>query len=411
MLRVGRRIVRYAVPLVVGGVLLAACSSSSSPTASTTSGGSASLPSYTIAYEGPLSGGNAQLGLNMKFAVELAINQANSGTGQFGKLPFTLKFLAADDQGSGTISPSVATSLVGNSSVIAVVGPAFSGATKAAEPTFSAASLATVSPSATDPALATQGWKNFFRVVADDNAQGPADAQYIANTLHIKSVYVVNDASAYAVGLTSAFTTGASKLGMKVTSEQVPGTTQCSAGTGSVTEYPAAATKVVTSGAKALYYGGYYCDFADFAKALRSAGFKGQLFSDDGSLDPHYVAGAGKTVAAGTLISCPCQTLTSSGPDATFSSEFKSLAGFAVGTYSAESFDATNTIIRVLKNLAASAGASKITRAAVVQGLSGVTFSGLTKTIHFQSNGDIAGTAEYVYKVETSGTISEVGPA
>jgi branched-chain amino acid transport system substrate-binding protein len=413
MLRVavGRRIVRYAAPLVVGGMIAAACSSNSSPSSTTTTSGSASLPTFTIAYEGPLSGGNAQLGLNMKFSVELAINKANAGTSQFGKLPFKLKFLASDDQGSGTVSPSVATSLVGNTSVIAVVGPAFSGATKAAEPTFSAANLATVSPSATDPSLATQGWKNFFRVVADDNAQGPADAQYMVNTLHIKSVYVVNDASAYAVGLTTAFATEASKLSIKVTSEQVPGTTQCSAGTGSVTEYPAAATKIVSSGAGALYYGGYYCDFADFAKALRLAGFKGQLFSDDGSLDPHYVAGAGKTVAAGTLISCPCQTLTSTGSDATFSSEFKSLAGFAVGTYSAEAYDATNTIISVMKNLAASGGASKITRAAVVQGLSSVTFIGLTKTIHFKSNGDIAGTAEYVYKVEPNGTISEVGPA
>jgi branched-chain amino acid transport system substrate-binding protein len=398
------------VPLVVGGIVLAACSSSSSSSTTTTSG-SSSLPSYTIAYEGPLTGGDAQLGLNMKFAVELAINQANAGTSQFGKLPFTLKFLPEDDQGSATVSPSVATSLVDNTSVIGVVGPAFSGATKAAEPTFSSANLATVTPSATNPALATQGWGNFFRVVADDNAQGPADAQYLANTLHIKSVYVVNDASAYAVGLTTAFSSEATTLGMKVTSEQVPGTTQCSEGTGSVTEYPASATKVVSSGAGALYYGGYYCGFADFAKALRAAGFKGQLFSDDGSLDPHYVSGAGTTVAAGTLISCPCQTLAATGTAATFISQFKTLAGFAVGTYSAESYDATNTIIQVLKTLAASDGASKITRAEVVQGLKGVTFAGLTKTIHFQSNGDIAGTAEYVYKVTSSGAINEIGPA
>jgi len=404
-----RRIARYAVPVAVGGMFLAACGSSSSSGTTTTSG-STSLPTYTIAYEGPLSGGDAQLGLNMKFAVELAINQANAGTSQFGTLPFKLVFLGSDDQGSPTVSPSVATSLVDNTSVIAVVGPAFSGATKAAEPTFSAANLATVTPSATNPALATQGWGNFFRVVADDNAQGPADAEYMANTLHEKSAYVVNDASAYAVGLTAAFSTEATKLGMKVTSEQVPGTTQCSEGTGSVTEYPASATKVVSSGAQAVYYGGYYCGFADYAKALRAAGFKGQLFSDDGSLDPHYVSGAGTTIAAGTLISCPCQTLSSSGPAASFITQFKTLAGFAVGTYSAEAFDATNTIIAAMKT-AASGGASKITRSSVVTALKTITFKGLTKTIHFQANGDISGTAEYVYKVSSSGAINEIGPA
>src|SRR5580658_1892285 len=236
---VNRRAVRFGLPLLGAAAVLAGCGSSSSSGGG--GGGSSSKPTYTIAYEGPLSGGDQQLGLNMKFAVELAINQTNLGTSQFGTLPFTLKFVAEDDQGSGTISPSVATSLVTNTSVIAVVGPAFSGATKAAEPTFSAADLATVTPSATNPELATQGWGNFFRVVADDNAQGPADADYMSKTLGIKSVYVVDDASTYAVGLTQAFSTEAKTDGMTVTSEEVPGTTQCSEGTGSVTEYPAAA--------------------------------------------------------------------------------------------------------------------------------------------------------------------------
>ena len=134
---------------------------------------SSAKPTYVIAYEGPLSGGNAQLGLNMEYSVELAVNQANSGTSSFGSLPFTLSFKAADDQGSATVSPTTAQELVSNSQVVAVVGPAFSGATEAAEPTFSAANLATVSPSATLPLLAQKGWRNFFRVVADDNAQGP----------------------------------------------------------------------------------------------------------------------------------------------------------------------------------------------------------------------------------------------
>lgn len=406
---VHRRFVRYAVPVVGVAALLAGCSSS--PSTSGNSGGGGGKPTYAIAYEGPLSGGDQQLGLNMKFAVQLAINQANAGTSQFGSLPFNLVFVPKDDQGSGTLSPAVATSLTENTQVIAVVGPAFSGATKAAEPTFSAANLATVTPSATNPALATQGWGNFFRVVADDNAQGPADADYISKTLSISSVYVVDDASAYAVGLTQAFSNEAKTLGMTVQSEEVPGTTQCSEGTGSVTEYPAAASKVVSSGAKAVFYGGYYCGFADFAKALRSAGFTGQLFSDDGSLDPHYVSEAGTSVAAGTLISCPCQDLTTASAASSFVTAFKSLAGFAIGTYSGEAYDATNAIIAVLKQLAASNGASHITRQDVVTGLKGITFTGITKTIHFQSNGDIAGTAEYVYKVGSDGTIAEVGAA
>src|ERR1700722_6772699 len=104
-----------------------------------------STKTYTIAYEGPLSGGNQQLGLNMEYAVALAIKQANAGT-TFGKLPFKLAFTPEDDGGSATESPTAAAALINNPSVVAVVGPAFSGATAAAEPAFSGADLATVSP-------------------------------------------------------------------------------------------------------------------------------------------------------------------------------------------------------------------------------------------------------------------------
>ncbi len=316
---------------------------------------------YEIAYEGPLSGGNQQLGLNMEYAVKLAIQQANAGT-TFGPLPFKLTFGEEDDQGSATQSPTAAEALVTNSSVVGVVGPAFSGATAAAEPTFSAADLATVSPSATAPTLATQGWKNFFRVVADDNEQGPADALYVAKVLKDKSVYTVDDASTYAVGLVTAFDGATTKDHLKLTHQEAPGTTQCQAGTGDVSEYPAVATQIKSSGAQAVFYAGYYCDFALLAKALRTAGYTGQLLSDDGSNDPHYILDASQPVAAGTLLSCACADLSKVKAAQTFIKSFQKVAGFPVGTYSAEAYDAANTIISVMKGL------KTISRPAIVEG-------------------------------------------
>ncbi|MCU1494738.1 MAG: amino acid/amide transporter substrate-binding protein family [Acidimicrobiaceae bacterium] len=396
-----RSIARIGAPVAVAALALTAMGGAGLASASTSH---ASQPTYTIAYEGPLSGGNAQLGLNMKFAVQLAVSQANAGT-TFGKLAFKLKFLAADDGGSATQSPSTAQSLIGNKSVIAVVGPAFSGATKAAEPLFHAANLATVSPSATNPALATQGWSNFFRVVADDNAQGPGDATYAVKKLGAKKIYTVDDASSYAVGLVQAFDQKAQQLGATVTHQEAPGTTQCQAGTGNVQQYGALATQIQSSHDPVTFYAGYYCDFALLAKALRADGYSGQLLSDDGSLDPHYVSEAGTSVASGTVISCACTNLTKAKADTTFSSKFKKLAGFAVGTYSAEAYDASNTIIATLKKL----GTASIKRSAVVKGLHSIVYTGLTKTVHFQKNGNIAGSTVYEYKVE-NGNIVELGP-
>ncbi|HWC35132.1 MAG TPA: branched-chain amino acid ABC transporter substrate-binding protein [Mycobacteriales bacterium] len=397
------RSIRLVIPLAVAAVAAAACGSSSSGGNNNSTGGS--KPTFTIAYQGPLSGGNQQLGLNMSFAVKLAVNQANAGQ-TFGNLPFKLAFAQEDDQGSSTAAPAAVAKVLQISNLIAVVGPAFSGATAASEPSYSKAGVATVSPSATDPTLATSGWHNFFRVVADDNSQGPADAKYMAKTAGLKKVYVVDDASTYGSGLAKAFLQAAPGEGLTVAKhDTAPGTTQCQAGNGNVQQYGPLAQKVKGSGADSVFYAGYYCDFALFAKQLRSAGFTGQLVSDDGSNDPHYVAGAGASVANGTLLSCACQeTITSAGFKA-FAPAFKSLAGFASGTYSAEAYDAANSIISVMKAKGAS-----VTKADIISGLHDPSFSytGISKTVKFAPNGNYAGSAVYMYKVE-NGTIKEIG--
>jgi branched-chain amino acid transport system substrate-binding protein len=129
---------KAGVPLVAGALVLAGVSGAAF--ANVKHPAKAVKPTYILASEGPLSGGNAQLGLNIEYAVEYAIAEANSGKSQFGKLPFTLKFLRKDDQGSGTISPTDAEALVANKSVIGVVGPVFSAAGQAAGPIFASPS-------------------------------------------------------------------------------------------------------------------------------------------------------------------------------------------------------------------------------------------------------------------------------
>jgi branched-chain amino acid transport system substrate-binding protein len=366
--------------------------------------GATTKPTFVIGYQGPLSGGNQQLGLNMVFAVQLAVNQANAS----GKLPFKLQLATYDDQGDPTVAPTQAQSAVHNKKLIAIVGPAFSGATAASEPYYSAAHIATVSPSATRVSLATQGWSNFFRVVADDGVQGPADADYLVKTKGYKSVYVVNDGTSYGAGLASAVATQAQSDGATVTTATVPGTSQCQNGSASVTEYTAAATQVVASGAKALFYGGYYCDLGLFLGALSSAGYTGQIMSGDGSLSPALIQGTTPSSAAnGVMLTCACASSTNK----SFNAAYQKLAHFSAAnaTYAPESYDAANTIISVLKSLAKQKkGVKNITRANVVKALHKVSYKGMTKTVKFQANGNIAGSAIFVNQVK-NGAIVQLG--
>ena len=300
-------LMKAGVPLVAGAVVLSGFSGAAFavPSSRATQSRRSTLPTKV-----PLSGGNAQLGLNMAYAVQYAINQANAGKSQFGPLPFTLKYVAKDDQGSPTLSPTDAEELTSNPAVIGVVGPAFSGATKAAEPTFSAHNLATVSPSATNTALATSGWHNFFRDVADDSVQGPADANYVVQKLHLTNLYVSNDASTYGEGLAAAFAAQATKDGAKVTTGTFPGTSQCSDGTASPTQYPDDAATVVSAKPQLLFYGGYYCDLGLLAGALSKAGYTGKIMSGDGSDSTALISGTNPPSAAnGIYASCPCAVL------------------------------------------------------------------------------------------------------
>jgi branched-chain amino acid transport system substrate-binding protein len=400
---------KAGVPFVAGAVALAGFS-----TAASASAAPHAKPVFKIAYEGPLTGGVAQLGLNMLYGVRLAINLANQGK-TFGPLPFALVPVSKDDQGSPSVSPTIAAQIVSNHQIVAVVGPAFSGATKAAEPTFHAAQVATVSPSATNVLLATHGWNNFFRVVAADNVQGTADASYVVKKLKLKKIYLVSDATTYGAGLASAFKGAAKADGGTLIgggANVVPSTTGCgNGGSGDPSQYPGVASTIKADKPQIVFYGGYYCDLGLLLSALHSAGYTGKVMSGDGSDDPHLISGTSPHSAAnGTFLSCACAVLGKTAVDRTFAAGFTKLAHFAPGTYSAEAYDSTNIIIEAMVKIWKAYGARGETRARIVTFLHAVSWVGLTKVIKFYPNGNISGTTVYVNQVR-SGRIYQLGVA
>jgi len=84
-----------------------------------------------------------------------------------------------------------------------------------------------------------------------------------------------------------------------------------------------------------------------------------------------------------------CATTRSSAAGQAFDSAYQKAYNSAAGTYSAESYDATNAVISVMKTLGAT-----LTRASLLKALASVNYNGITKPIRFTSSGDIAGNAE-----------------
>ncbi|ACU74544.1 Extracellular ligand-binding receptor [Catenulispora acidiphila DSM 44928] len=396
--------VRAGAVIVAGVLALSACAGSSSKSgggssssstgagsSSSTSAANNSKPTLEIGVQGPLSGSNQALGLNIDWGVKLAIQEANAK----GDLPFNLSIKESDDQGDQSHGATAAQLLIQDSKVLGVVGPAFSGPSAAAGSLYSSANLVAISPSATNPKLTASGFKTFYRVVANDNIQGKAAADYMVKGLKATNVYVVDDKTQYGQGLSTAIVAELKQDGATVETDSAPQGTQ---------DYSQLASKVAGSGAKAMYYAGYYADGGVFAKALKAAGFGGTMVSGDGSKDPNFVTTAGKDAAEGWQFTCACLDTGTDAKYAQFVTDYKKLANAAPGTYSIEGYDAANTIISVLKSL----NTASPTRQQVADAVGKVDYQGLSKEVKFTPSGDISGTSVYAYKI-TGGVITLIG--
>lgn len=373
-----RRLIKLAVPAVVGMLVLAACGDDGDGGG----GGGGDKKKYTIAYMGPLSGPDKALGVNEANGVKLAIEEANKKT----DLGFTVELKEFDDKGEEAQGQPVAQAVVDDSAIVGVVGPAFSGVTKAAGQTFSDANLIFVSPSASRTNLSTLGFKTFSRLVAPDAAQGPEAANYVTKSLGAKKIYAVSDKSEYGQGLVDEFVPVAKAAGAEVTVEGVPAKT---------TNYKPVISKIQAANADLVFFGGYYSDAGLFVKQLRAEGSKAIFVSGDGTNDDQFISGAGAPNAEGAYLTCGCGDPSTDPNAAGFVSAYKAKFGADPGAYSAEGYDAANAIIAAIKSLNGDVDREKVAKA-VLTG----SYKGLTKEVKFDDKGEVATRTIFVYKVE-----------
>ena len=90
---------------------------------------------------------------------------------------------------------------IDDKTVIGIVGPAFSGESKAADPIFNEAGLVDHHASATNPALADQRLEDLPPGPRQRRHAGPGCREVHQETLKAKKVFVVDDASEYGKGL------------------------------------------------------------------------------------------------------------------------------------------------------------------------------------------------------------------
>ncbi|MGO9958997.1 MAG: branched-chain amino acid ABC transporter substrate-binding protein [Solirubrobacteraceae bacterium] len=371
-------------------------SSSSSSSANATKAASASTSgakscSTSIAIEGPFTGPVAQLGLEQLHFAQLAVANDNKTYGIHVVL----------NQDDTQLTPSIATTktqAIIASSAVAAVGPAGSQEVEAVGPLFGRAGMAFISGSATLPALATSGANpTFFRVVPDDDVQGPQDANYIINHLHPKAVLIVDDDEAYSQGLVKVMTPILQKAGIKVNHQTYNGTdtgaTLANALQSLVTSQLTPADTVTVlpwqTAANAQQFG------LDAQQQHKTT----TLFGTDGTDSP-------------TQFKIPGTYVSNFGPDISTSSSAldKSIvSGVAVygpyGAFGVPTYAATDVVMRAISSVCKAGDTPS--RANVLAAIRKTDIppseNPLGITIAFDSNGDLVGSPGYLFHINSAG--------
>ncbi|MFC4373107.1 branched-chain amino acid ABC transporter substrate-binding protein [Nocardia halotolerans] len=338
-----------------------------------TGDGKAECAPQSIAMAGPLTGANAALGINIIMGVKLALdkhNKANPGC--------QVEVKQFDTEGKPQLASQVVPTIVSDPSIVGLIGPTFSGETKATGQILSEAGMPTLTASATNPALTQNGWQTFFRGLGNDNSQGPAVAKYLTDEKGFQKICVVQDNTDYGAGLAQAFSTAAGAAADPACAASVKEGDK---------DFSATVSKLSAAAPDAIFYAGYYAESAPFVQQLRSAGVSATFVSADGSNDPEFVRQAGSS-SRDALLSCPC----SPAPEQ-FAAEYKALNGQAPGVYSVEGYDLATILLKGIDS-------GKLTRAELVDFVRDYSGTGIARTYQWGATGELANIQIWMYEVK-----------
>ncbi|MGQ0743409.1 MAG: branched-chain amino acid ABC transporter substrate-binding protein [Acidimicrobiales bacterium] len=374
---------------MAAGLALAACGGAGEDAGPDGSGGAeADGTTISLAFVGALTGDNANLGINARDGAKLAVDEANA-SGAAGE-GVTIELVEFDTQGDPAQASTLKDRFINDESIIGVVGPVFSGETKAVLPSLEEAGLVMVSPSATNVDLPTvvDPQRVFHRIIPDDGEQGKGLATYIAEKLESKRAAYVDDNSEYGKGLTDGTRDLLEAQGVATaTSDSVDPDSQ---------DFSAAVNKVKAANPDLIFYGGYFAEAGRFRKQLVDAGVRATFISGDGALDPGFIEAAGPAAAEGAQITCPCKLATSDapGPLGEFARAYEDKIGRAPGTYSSEGRDAVAVFV-------AGIAAGNTTRESMLRFVENLDpIAGVSKEISFAENGNVNGSGVFVYEVK-----------
>ena len=324
-----------------------------------------------IGMSSPMTGGYADFGIDAENSGLLAVADAGEFEG------FSYELVAEDDEGGAEGGAAVANKLTADTTVVAMAGPLFSGATAAGIPIYDEAGIPMLSPSATNPPLTAMGSVVFNRVPFTDDAQGAAAADYMFNTLGFTKIAVLHDGETYGKGLATIAKAEFEAFGGEVSTFE--GITVGEA------DYTPILTTISAESPEAIYFGGYNAEAAVLVNQMKSLGLEDAVFFGcDGTFGADFLTNTGEN-AEGTYHATPKDPPASEDKEK-FDADYLAAYGVApvvLSPFSYNSYDCVTALITKLEEVAVlgSDDALYVPRGAYAAAVRGLTdYTGISGT-------------------------------
>ncbi|MDE2363057.1 MAG: branched-chain amino acid ABC transporter substrate-binding protein [Hyphomicrobiales bacterium] len=346
--------------------------------------GAAARADVKLGIGGPITGGSAAFGAQLKMGSEQAVEDINKAGGVLGQ---KIVSETGDDASDPKQGISVANKFVGDG-VTWVVGHFNSSVSIPTSGVYNENAVLQITPASTNPGLTNPDPKtgeskwNVFRTCGRDDQQGAVAGDYIAKNFKDKKVAFVHDKKAYGKGLVDETKKAMNAAGLKeVLYDTInPGEK----------DYSAIVSKLKAAGVDLVYYGGEQTEAGLLVRQMRDQGMSTILMGGDGIASEEYAQIGGDGVV-GTLMTFPPDPRLNPAA-ANVVKEFEAKK-FNPETYTLYSYAA----VQVMKQ-AAEAAKSVDTQAMAKVMHSGMVFHTVVGDISYDKKGDVTRADYVVYR-------------
>jgi branched-chain amino acid transport system substrate-binding protein len=349
--------------------------------------GAAFAQDLTVGVAGPMTGGEATFGRQLKNGAEQAIVDINAAGGVLGK---KLKLEVGDDACDPKQARSVGEKLA-SMKLPVVIGHFCSSSSIPASEAYAEAGVLQITPASTNPLFTERKLWNTFRVCGRDDQQGALAGAYIARNFKGKNIAVIHDKTTYGKGLADETKKALNTAGMKEKLYEAYNKGD--------KDFTALVSKLKLNQIDLVYVGGYHQEAGLILRQMRDQGLKTILMAGDALADKEFASITGPA-AEGVLFTF--------GPDP----RNKPTAKAIVEEFKAKNIDPEGYTLYTYAAFQVWAAAAKKANSTdgkkVAAAIKGGSWDTVLGKISYNAKGDITILDYVVYKWDAKGNYNEL---